>query len=353
MKRFISILLIAVVICLMCAAGTPGTSSDPLVTKSYVDDVFVPKLVGETERAASSALTSESDRAERRADAIRDSAMMRLGVPGFKLTESFIAVTLDPSDTVSMLTGGKFIPTSGTVSVTVKGTMINITTGSEVPSGSQLTLYNRYFCAEDTEVTYTARSSSSCLIDGYYATTGSQGGDNPTVTFTDVPYGDWYYDAVYYCADMGLVEGMGGGLFSPATTMNMAQLTQLLYRIAGGNTSGSSPYWYTKAQNWAIGAGLITEDEFEPAAPVSREFFFRMFYACAAYTGRFDMTPRADITSASDYYDIEPENRDAISWAVATGMVRGTTSDSLTVDPDFNVNRATACVLIMRYFESA
>ena len=354
MKRITSIIILAAaVLCLISAAGTPGSSSDPLVTKSYVDDVFVPGLISETERAASETLGAEAERADRLADGIRDSAMMRLGVPGYKLTESFISVTLDPGETVSMLTGGKFIPTSGTVYAAVKGTLINITTGNVVPSGSQLTLYDRYFCAEDTTVTYTARSASTCLIDGYYATTGSIGGGPPSVTFTDVPYGDWYHDAVYYCADMGLVEGMGGGIFSPATTMNMAQLTQLLYRIAGGNTAGSSPYWYTKAQNWAIGAGLITEDEFEPAAPVSREFFFRMFYACAEYTGKFDMTPRADITSATDYYDIEPENRDAISWAVATGMVRGTSSESLTIDPDFNVNRATACVLIMRYFESA
>ena len=339
-------------LCLISAAGTPGTSSDPLVTKSYVDEVFVPGMVSEAERAASNTLGAEAERAERRADALRDSALMRLGVPGYTLSESFVSIALETGDTVSMLTGGKFIPTSGTVYATVKGTLINITTGSEVPSGSTLTLNNRYFCAEETTVTYTARSAATCLVDGYYATTGSHGG-TPSVRFTDVPYGDWYYDAVYYCADMGLVEGMGGGIFSPATTMNMAQLTQLLYRIAGGNTAGSSPYWYTKAQNWAIGAGLVTEDEFEPAANVTREFFFRMFYACAEYTGRFDMSPRADITSAYDYDDIDPENRDAISWAVATGMVRGTSSERLTIDPDFDVNRATACVLIMRYFESA
>lgn len=354
MKRITSVIILAAaVLCLISAAGTPGSSSDPLVTKSYVDDVFVPKLISEAEQAASKTLGAEAERAERRADGVRDSALMRLGVDGYTLTESFISVKLDSGDTVSMLTGGKFIPTSGTVYVTVKGTLINITNGTEVPSGSQLTLYNRYFCAEDTTVTYTARSASTCLIDGYYSTTGGSGEPGPSTRFSDVSDPNtWFYDAVYYCADMGLVEGMGGGIFSPATTMNMAQLTQLLYRIAGGNTAGSSPYWYTKAQNWAIGAGLITEDEFEPAAPVSREFFFRMFYACAEYTGKFDMTPRADITSATDYYDIEPENRDAISWAVATGMVRGTSSEGLTIDPDFNVNRATACVLIMRYFES-
>ena len=353
MKRITSVIILAAaVLCLISAAGTPGSSSDPLVTKSYVDDVFVPKLISEAEQAASKTLGAEAERAERRADGVRDSALMRLGVDGYTLTESFISVKLDSGDTVSMLTGGKLIPTSGTVFVTVKGTLINITNGTEVPSGSQLTLYNRYFCAEDTTVTYTARSASTCLIDGYYSTTGGSGEPGPSTRFSDVSDPNtWFYDAVYYCADMGLVEGMGGGIFSPATTMNMAQLTQLLYRMAG-NEDAEGEYWWSAAEKWAIEAGILTADEFKPAENVTREFFFRMFYACAAQTGKFDMTPRADITGAVDYADIDEANRDAISWAVAAGMVKGTSATSLKIDPDDEVNRAMACVLIMRYFES-
>ncbi len=174
----------------------------------------------------------------------------------------------------------------------------------------------------------------------------------PEVTFTDVPYGDWYYDAVYYCAGIGLVKGMPDGSFAPAKNMNMAELTQLLYRMAG-NEDAEGEYWWSAAEKWAVDAGIVTADEFKPAANVTREFFFRMFYAAAAQTGKFDMTPRADITGAADYDKIDAANRDAISWAVAAGMVKGTSATELKIDPDLEMNRATACTIIMRYLQTA
>ena len=352
MKRIISVILIAAAICLVCAAGAPGSSSDPLVTRSYVDDVFVPGLVSEAESRASDALGSVASGAGSRAETIYSSALTRLGVPGYTLSDSFVSLRLGAGDTVSMLTGGKFILVSGSASASsVSGTLINISTGSEVAAGSRLALLNRYFCAEDTSVTFKADAASVCLVDGYYKTTGSSGGQDPTIRFSDVPSGDWYYDAVYYCAGVGLIKGRDDGTFGPADTMNMAELTQILYRLAG-NSDAAGEYWWSAAENWAIGAGIVTADEFIPTAKVTREDFFRMFYTCAAYTGRFDMTPRADITVATDYDDISPENRDAISWAVAAGLVKGTSASGLTIDPDFNMNRATACVLIMRYLQS-
>ena len=174
----------------------------------------------------------------------------------------------------------------------------------------------------------------------------------PEVTFTDVPYGDWYYDAVYYCAGIGLVKGMPDGSFAPAKNMNMAELTQLLYRMAG-NEDAEGEYWWSAAEKWAVDAGIVTAEGFKPAANVTREDFFRMFYATAAQTGKFDMTPRADITGAADYDKIDAANRDAISWAVAAGMVKGTSATELKIDPDFEMNRATACTIIMRYLQTA
>ncbi|MBO4831749.1 MAG: S-layer homology domain-containing protein [Oscillospiraceae bacterium] len=174
----------------------------------------------------------------------------------------------------------------------------------------------------------------------------------PAVTFTDVPYGDWYYDSVYYCAGIGLVKGMPDGSFAPAKNMNMAELTQLLYRMAG-NEDAEGEYWWSAAEKWAVEVGIVTADEFKPAENVTREFFFRMFYATAAKTGKFDMTPRADITGAVDYADIDAANVDAISWAVAAGMVKGTSATELKIDPDFEMNRATACEIIMRYLKAA
>ncbi len=353
MKRFISILLIAAVICLMCAAGTPGTSSDPLVTKSYVDDVFVPKLVSEAESAASSALTSESERAERRADAIRDSAMMRLGVPGFKLTDSFITVTLEPGGTVSMLTGGKFIPTSGTVSVSVKGTLINITTGSEVPSGSQLTLYNRYFCAEDTEVTYTARSASSCFVDGYYKTSSSSS-ETPSDSFIDIKQGQYYYDPVLWAVNHvpQITNGTSSTTFSPANACTRGQTVTFLWR-ANGCPEPNSTYnpfidvpagaYYYKAVLWAVENGITngtSSDSFSPDAPCTRAHVVTFLWRSADRPSSGSSNPFDDVPYGQYYTD-------AVLWAVANRITNGTSTDMFS--PGDPCTRGQIVTFLYRY----
>ena len=178
---------------------------------------------------------------------------------------------------------------------------------------------------------------------------------NEAPAYTDVPTDAWYYDAVEYCTDIGLVEGVGNNKFAPGNELTMAGLVQFLFRMAGGNTEGSSPEWYSKAQSWAIEAGIVTAEEFEAGKGevVPREVFCRMFYACAAYTGKFNMEPRADITVATDYADIDEANRDAISWAVAMGLVKGTDTTKLTILPDKGFTRAMMCEMILRYLKAA
>jgi len=351
LKRVTAFLLVLAL--LFCAApaalaGNAGTVTDPLASLSYITDTFIPTLLSEFKASVASKLGTVHDEAEAKLDSAYDSAVMRLGAPGYTLSDSFTAIDLENGGTVSMLTGGMFTLTSGTAKVTVtKGTVINISTGEEVPSGTALTPYQRYFCAEDTEAVFTASGNASCLVDGYYSTKSTV--PPISTSFSDVQEGVWFYNAVHYCVNTGLFEGMGDGTFAPASNMNMAQLLQILYRMAGGDTSNSSPYWYSAAFDWSVRAGLITEAEFSPTANVTREYFIKMFYACASYIGRYDMSPRADITSATDFDKIDSSNYDAISWAVATGIIVGTDSSSLTIDPDVHVNRATVCQMIMRY----
>ena len=354
MKRIISIIILAAaVLCLISAAGTPGSSSDPLVTKSYVDDVFVPETVSKAEASAVSVLGAESERALRRAEALRDSAMMRLGVPGYTLSDSFVPVALESGGTVSMLTGGKFVPTSGSFSVSVNGTLINITTGSEVPSGSQLTLNNRYFCAEDTTVTYTARSASSCLVDGYYKTSGSSG-VTPSDGFTDIKPGQYYYDPVLWAVnhEPQITNGTSSTTFSPADPCTRGQTVTFLWR-ANGCPEPDSTYnpfkdvpagaYYYKAVLWAVENNITngtSSDTFSPNAPCTRAHVVTFLWRSADRPASGSSNPFDDVPYGQYYTD-------AVLWAVTNRITNGTSTD--TFSPDDPCTRGQIVTFLYRY----
>ena len=172
------------------------------------------------------------------------------------------------------------------------------------------------------------------------------------VPFADTPPDEWYSYAVWMCVVGGMFIGTDTerNLFSPETDMTMAQLATVLGRIAGNdfNASPTTP-WYASARDWAIENGVISEGKFEAVAPLTREEFIHMFYLTSEIVGVYDMTVRADISDAVDYDDISEEYLEAISWAVASKIIRGTDSSALTISPDFVVNRATVCQMIVNY----
>ena len=49
--------------------------------------------------------------------------------------------------------------------------------------------------------------------------------------FTDVDPGAWYADAVNEAARLGLMEGVGGGLFDPGRAVTRAELAQVVARL--------------------------------------------------------------------------------------------------------------------------
>ena len=56
--------------------------------------------------------------------------------------------------------------------------------------------------------------------------------------FTDVAQGAWYYDAVAYAYENGLMAGMGNDLFLPNGTTTRAQLVTILHRLEGAPALG-------------------------------------------------------------------------------------------------------------------
>ena len=73
--------------------------------------------------------------------------------------------------------------------------------------------------------------------------------------FTDVTDRDaYYYDAVLWAVEEGLVNGVGGNRFDLYSTLAYDQMMALMCRQAGGDAGGAD--WSEKAMAWAADSGL-------------------------------------------------------------------------------------------------
>ena len=179
--------------------------------------------------------------------------------------------------------------------------------------------------------------------------------------FTDVKEGDWFHDAVRYVYDNGLMDGVGDGQFAPNATTNRAMVVTILYRLAGEPAvSGDAAFtdvaagqWYTDAVLWAAQKGIVngvSETEFSPAGDLTREQLATVLYRYAQDQG-YDVSAQADLSGFPDAGDIQSYATQALSWAVAEGLLQGFEDDSL--QPGGTATRAQIATILMRFLSAA
>ena len=164
--------------------------------------------------------------------------------------------------------------------------------------------------------------------------------DKPELSepFTDVKPGDWFYDAVVYVYNEGMMDGVAGGLFDPNGSMTRAMFWTVLARIDGVDTDGGET-WYSKAQAWAMEEGV--SDGTSPHSLITREQLATMLW-------RYFGEPEADgsLGGFSDADEVSDWAYDALVWAVENGIVTGITDTTLV--PQGSATRAQAATMFMR-----
>ena len=201
---------------------------------------------------------------------------------------------------------------------------------------------------------------------GTYTFTMPNGQVTVTVTFaetplpfTDVTEGDWFYDAVRYAYETGLMDGVGDNLFAPNSETTRAQLVTILYRLAGEpEVSGTSGFtdveadtWYTDAVVWAAENGIVngvSETEFAPGKDITREQLATILFRYAEAKG-YDVSARADLSAYTDADQIQSYAAESVAWAVAEGLIQG--FEDNTLRPAGNATRAQIATILMRFCE--
>ena len=163
--------------------------------------------------------------------------------------------------------------------------------------------------------------------------------------FTDVVSGSWYYDGVKYAYDNGLMNGTGANAFNPNADTTRGMIVTILARMEGVNTSGGAT-WYAAGREWAMGAGI--SDGTNMTGKITREQLAAMLYRYAKMKG-YDVSASADISGYTDASGVSGWAKEAMQWAVGSGLIQGS-GNALT--PQANASRAQIATILMRFAQS-
>ena len=165
--------------------------------------------------------------------------------------------------------------------------------------------------------------------------------DTPVFPFYDVTARDWYYSAVKYVYEKGLMDGVDVGVFAPNDTLTRAMVWTIIARAEGVDTTGGAT-WYAKAQEWVTAKGI--SDGESPTAAITRQELVTMLYRLAGEPAVSGTITAPDAASVSTWA------QSAMTWAMNIGLVEGDENGAVT--PTATATRAQAAALIMRYLEA-
>ena len=180
------------------------------------------------------------------------------------------------------------------------------------------------------------------------------------MTFIDVKSDDWYYDAVKYVCEKGIMIGISDTKFAPDVSTTRGMFVTMLYRLEnkpdveyknGFKDINPSDYYYD-AVYWAKQNNIVTgisETIFDPNTNITREQMITMLYRYAVFKG-YDVNELSDLSEFKDSFNISKYAVNPVKWAVETGIITGL--DNNVILPLNNASRAQIATMIMRFIEN-
>lgn len=189
MKKIKVLIITAIVICaavgIFAIAADYGTQNDPLVSLSYITDVFMPdllsraeKLVTDTAKTVNNNISAYESRVDKKTNefidrntAAVDNTMIdrianKVTQPDSKQTAPFTTLNLTSGKTLVLSKGCEVLVTSGSVSCK-SGSLTDMTTGGLVSSGGSVSV--NHLCVSSASVTLSIKSNSAILVKGQYS----------------------------------------------------------------------------------------------------------------------------------------------------------------------------------------
>lgn len=213
--------------------------------------------------------------------------------------------------------------------------------GTKVSYSEGYTKNTYYFYMPDQDVTISA--------------TFSRG----TLPFTDVKTTDWFYDAVSFTYNMGIMDGVETNKFSPSTTITRGMVVTMLWRMAGEPYASGTYFddvsygrYYTTAVAWSARNNIIEgsgANTFGVDDPITREQLAVILYRYAKYMNY--STTTSSLYGYDDANKVSSWAKDAMGWAVRNGVIGGVTNTTLC--PNNTATRAEVAQMFMNFYDFA
>lgn len=186
--------------------------------------------------------------------------------------------------------------------------------------------------------------------------------DCPSKEFDDLDIKLWYHPDTDYVLQNSLMNGTAEKTFAPNENLTRAMLVTVLYRNEGepaadnghSFTDVEKGAYYENAVSWAQQNGVvkgISETEFAPDAPITREQIAAILHRYAQWKG-IDVSVGEDsnILSYRDFDMISEYAIAPLQWAAGTGLLKGRTET--TLNPRDNATRAEIAAILRRFLEN-
>ena len=283
--------------------------------------------------------------------------------------------TADPTDFTSTLTYEDsgvykyYVNEDGATEVPA-AILISWNTGSGTPEDIAKTAYisgSLRFAYGITEQQYADQSAQGKRLASNIATITVVHGtkaEEPWVNpFRDVTESDWFYDDVRFANQNGLFNGVEKDLFAPEEPMTRGMLVTVLWRLDGETAPKTATTftdvdvnaYYADAVAWAAESGVVNGiggNKFDPEGNVTREQIAAILFRYASLKG-VDTAARANLATFPDAEKTSAYAHDALSWAVAAELVKGTKEGStIYLDPQGSATRAQVAAILSRYAQN-
>ncbi len=176
-------------------------------------------------------------------------------------------------------------------------------------------------------------------------------------SFKDLDANMWYYTTALQAYQTGLMTGTDNTHFSPNANMSRAMVASVLHRIAGGNSVAyksifkdvKKNMWYTTSIMWAAQNGVVNgydNGNFGVDDPITREQMCAMCYKFVKFMTKQDPKGTVSLTKFKDDQNVTKNMKQAMSWAVANGIISG--SEDGYLNPTAKATRAQCAKMLLQ-----
>ena len=180
--------------------------------------------------------------------------------------------------------------------------------------------------------------------------------------YTDVVPNAWYYDAVAYCVENQLMNGVSERQFNPNGGLTRGMVVTILWRMCGApKPEQAAPFtdltqgWYQDAVNWAQENAIVygvSKTEFAPDRNISRQDFVTILFRFI--TNQYAIINEDSIDRFPDHRQVADYAEQPMRWATEEGILTGNkAADGKTyLEPRGTTTRAQAAAIFMRFCET-